>query len=298
MNWKAVIATLCIFLHFVSASPVLAEPLKVFVSILPQKFFVEQIGGEHVEVEVLVGPNMSPHSYEPLPRQMAALSRAKLFFGVGVAFEKGFLPKIAAMYPSLRIVNTDAQVKKRNMLEHEEDGHGHHGHDGHFHEKGELDPHIWLDPRLAVQQGEAVLAALREFLPEHQAALEANFAAFKAACEALEAELTALLAPLRGQTMLVFHPAFGYFADRFGLVQRAVEVEGKEPGPRQLAQLIRRCRALGVRVVFVQKQFPVAGAQAVAKAIGGAVVPIDPLAADYFENLRAIGAELSKLGAP
>jgi len=156
------------------------------------------------------------------------------------------------------------------------------------HDAGSPDPHIWLDPINAITISEAVAGALLEIMPESSTQINDNLQKLTDELKALDQQLTIALAPVKGQTMLVFHPAFGYFAARYGLKQQSVEVEGKEPGPRQLAELIRKCRQLNVHVVFVQKQFPVAAAETVARSINGAVVPIDPLAEDYVDNLRRI----------
>ncbi|NCB46366.1 hypothetical protein EOM81_05075 [bacterium] len=277
--------------------------IKVFVSVLPQKYFVERIAGDFAEVEVLVGPGQSPHNYEPLPKQMSEIARAEVFFSVGVSYEKRFLKKFASLFPKLKIVATDEGIKKRSLSEFEGDcgdydDHSEHSHlvdCEHSHEKGALDPHIWLDPVLAIKQAETIALALGELRPGIKKELAVNYEVFKQENNKIVEELTQILEPLKGQTMLVFHPAFGYFADRFGLVQRSVETEGKEPGPRQLAELIRKCRAENIHVIFVQKQFPVAAAKTIADSINGFVIGIDPLSEDYFENLRFMAYSLKKL---
>lgn len=266
--------------------------LKVFASILPQKFFVEQIGGDLVNVEVLVGPGMSPHTYEPLPQQMSSLSRADIFFAIGVPFEKVLRKKLVSVCPSLKIVDTDTGIKRRMMQTYEESGHVHSS--DCQHEAGEADPHIWLDPELAIIQGQNIARALKEALPEKTEVIEGRLADFTSRLRALIAELTTVLEPVKGETMLVFHPAFGYFADRFGLKQKAIEIEGKEPAPRQLVELIRRCRAENIHIVFVQKQFPTSAAETVARSINGSVVIIDPLSENYIVSLQELGNAVVK----
>jgi len=259
--------------------------IKVFTSILPQKYFVERIAGELVDVEVLVGPGMSPHTFEPLPQQMSQLSRAAAFFMIGVPFEKALVNRLAAICPDLKLVDTGRNVVRRSMSEPDSDHQ--HGEDC-VHEAGSSDPHFWLDPMNAITISQAIAGALVEILPDSSAQINENLQQLTDELKTLDQQLTTALAPVKGQTMLVFHPAFGYFAARYGLKQQSVEIEGKEPGPRQLAELIRKCRQLNVHVVFVQKQFPVAAAETVARSINGAVVPIDSLAEDYIDNLRRI----------
>jgi zinc transport system substrate-binding protein len=285
------------------------DKLNVAVSIVPEKTFVEKIGGEHVSVQVLVGPSDSPHSFEPTARQLTELSQAAIYFRIGVGFEAGMLPRIEKMFPKMRIVDLRERVPLRDMSA---DGHDHdHGHDhghahddahdhGHDHDDGHActnehgkDPHIWLSPRLVKVQAQTICTALIEADPAHAADYRANLEKFQAALEQVHDEIAKALKPLKGRNVYVFHPAFGYFLDEFGLRQVPVEVGGKEPSAKQLAQLIQRAKAENVRVIFVQPQFPKKSVQAVADAIGGAVVPIDPLAADYLENLRRIAQAIS-----
>ena len=103
--------------------------------------------------------------------------------------------------------------------------------------------------------------------------------------QSLDRRIARILEPVKGEPFFVFHPSFGYFAEDYGLQQIAVETGGAEPSARQLARLIEEARERGVRVIFVQPQFSQKSAETIASEIGGAVVPIDPLARDYVENL-------------
>jgi len=265
-----------------------AGRLRAFVSILPQASFVERVGGEHVAVEVLVGPGQSPHAYEPTPRQMAALAGSRVYFSIGVPFEKSLLGKLATMARDLRIVDTREGIPLRKMT----DGHDEGARHDHEHPEGTPDPHVWLNPRLAKLVAANIAKALKELDPQHAADYEANLKAFQADLDRVDARVAEALAPLRGKSFMVFHPAFGYFGDAYGLTQEAVEIEGKEPTARQLAALIEKAKARGVRVIFVQPQFSRAGAAAVASAIDGVVVPMDPLARNYIENLEVMATQI------
>jgi len=272
--------TVLLFLTRMAAAKTL-----VFTSVLPQKYVVRKIAGDLVDIEVLVAPGMSPHTFEPTPQQMSRLSRAKAYFLIGVSFEKALVERLVKICPDLNLVDTAKDIPRRSMETFADD---HHHGDDCRHADGAADPHVWLDPLLVVIQAEAVASALSEMLPEHAGQFKESLLKLKKELTDLDKHLATSLAPLKGETMLVFHPAFGYFTDRYGLRQQAVEIEGKEPGPRQLAALIRKCRKDGIRIVFVQKQFPVAAAQVIARAISGSVVQIDPLAEDYVVNLKAI----------
>jgi len=256
--------------------------LNIAVSIQPQAFLAERVGGQHVAVTALVGEGQSPHAYEPTPKQMARLADAQALLTLGVPFEKQLLPKIRSTFPKLQIIDARAGITLRTLAcPHER-------HDGHDHAQGEKDPHVWLDPRNAKVIAANTAAALKALDPAHAADYDANLAALHADLDALDAKIAAALAPVKGQTLLVYHPAFGYFADAYGLRQEPVEVEGKEPTAKQLAKLIDAAKRDGVKVIFVQQQFSAQSASALAEAIGGAVVPIDPLAADILTNLQAM----------
>lgn len=272
-----------------------SDRLKVFVSILPQKYFVEKLLGKNCEVEVLIGPGQSPHTYEPLPQQMGKLSRADIYFTVGIPFEVALKNKIANLCPNLKIADSDAGIEKRIMSE--EHSHSHeemeHHHEGHHHCKGEKDPHFWLDPEKAYLMSENMAKVVAEIKPELKNKLETNLEQLKSQMAVLVKELSEVLAPYKGKTMLVFHPAFGYFSDKFGMIQKSVEIEGKEPAPKQLARLIKTCKEQGVKILFVQKQFPTTTAKTIADSIGGKVIAIDPLAEDYIENLKVMANSIA-----
>ena len=278
-----------------SGPPPAGDRLSVFVSIEPQACFVERVGGRHVAVEVLVAAGQSPATYAPTLQQVVRLGKARAYFRIGVPFEGPLLERIASSAKSLEVVDTRAGIRLRRL----DEPHEHEGEEaGHGHEAGIEDPHVWLDPKLVKVQARTICATLSRLDPGHAADYQANLAAFEAELDAVDAKIAKALAPVRGREILVFHPAYGYFADAYGLKQVAVESGGKSPTSRQLVALIERAKAGGVKVIFVQPQFSRRSAEAVAGAIGGAVVPMDPLARDYIANLErmaeAVGQALGK----
>jgi zinc transport system substrate-binding protein len=267
----------------------------VAVSILPQSYFVERISGGTVRPLVIVGAGQSPHSYEPTPRQLADLAGASAWFTVGVEFEHALEPKIAGLYPKLSIVDTTTEVRFRLMEAHSHDDDDHEDDHDDDHEAHEgRDPHIWLGRDSVKAQARAIRDALAGLYPSNAALYKRNYEAFAADIDRLFDGLARDLAPLRGKPVFVFHPAFGYFLDEFGIVQEAVETGGKEPTQKALAELIAKAKEEGAKVIFVQAQFPANAARSVAQAIGGEVVQIDPLAADWSDNLRRIAEALRK----
>lgn len=268
--------------------------LPVFVSVLPQQYFVQQIGGEHVDVQVMVPPAASPHTFEPKPRQMADLSSARLYLSIGVPFETVWLEKITAANPDLQVIRMDRDIRKIPMTAHD---HGEDAdaavHGDHMDDHSAPDPHIWLSPPLVKVQADTILATLREADPLHAADYERNHRRFAAALDRLDQDLKNILAGGEGRRFMVFHPSWGYFAQAYGLVQVPVEIEGKDPKPAQLRNLIEQAREHGIRVIFVQPQFSTRSAALLAREIGGRVVYADPMAGDWEANLREVAAEIA-----
>lgn len=269
---------------------------QVSVSILPQQYFVKQIAGDAVEVNVMVGKGADPHTYEPKPKQMTALEKSDLYFAIGIEFEEAWLPKFQKSYPNLKIVKTDAGVEKIKFEGHHEHKHEHAGHDHHDHEHhhGEFDPHIWLDPVSVKVQAKNIAAALSEKYPENKALFEANLAKFEARLDELDGFIKSTLSNVKNREFIVYHPSWGYFAKRYDLEQIAIEVEGKEPKPAQLKELIEEAKEHGVKVIFVAPQFSKKAAQTIAKESGASVVEIDQLPLDWDAELRKTAQILSK----
>ena len=245
--------------------------LKVFASILPQEYFLERIGGDRVEVEVLVQPGQDPHLLELTPKQTARLAAADLYFRIGVEFENSLIPRIESTMRDLEIVDCRREI---TLYETE----GEEGHD-------DRDPHIWLSVRNAVIIAGTMRDALVRADPVGRSAYDEEFSRLSAELEDLDTQISDILAPVRGKTLFVFHPSFGYFTRDYGLTQQAVETGGSEPSARQLARLVEKAVELNIRVIFVQPQFSRKSAETVAEAIRGVVIPIDPLARDYMANM-------------
>jgi zinc transport system substrate-binding protein len=260
------------------------KKLAVFVSIPPQKYFLQQIGRQRVDVQVMVQPGASPATYEPKPRQMAAISRTHIYFAIGVPFEKIWLKKIAAANPDMQVVHTDQGIQKIPMAANYAESEQHREKN----QPGEFDPHIWLSPSLVMIQARTILNALVEIDPDHRAVYETNTKVFLSKLEALDADFKNMFAGKQGFEFLVFHPSWGYFARSYGLQQVPIEIEGKDPKPAQLKALIEHAKRKHINVIFVQPQFSSRSAELVANEIGGHVIFADPLASDWSGNLREV----------
>ncbi|MGW8193213.1 MAG: metal ABC transporter solute-binding protein, Zn/Mn family [Desulforhopalus sp.] len=291
IHWPRVICSCLLSFILVSYSTAGTKPI-VFVSVLPQKFFVRQLVGDLVDVEVMVQPGASPATYEPKPSQMAKLASSGVYLAIGVPFERSWLGKFSAMNPDMKIVHTDEGIDKISMAEHlhDEEGGGEHGHE----KPGRtvLDPHIWLSPVLVKKQVKVIADSLVQLLPEHGTEIVASYQHLVEEINKLDGELRELFRDKQNMTFMVFHPSWGYFAREYGLHQVAIEMEGKEPKPAQLLQIIRFAREHDIRVIFVQRQFSAKNARVVAAEIGGRVVTVDPLAENWSENLLEVAKNI------
>ena len=252
----------------------------IFVSVNPQAYFVERICGDLVDVRVMVGPGQSPATYEPTPKQMVSLSEAEIYFSIGVPFETAWMDKIKQLNPDLKIIDTRNGIELRNIETH---------HDNHEnHNDNSKDPHIWLDPELVKIQAQTMKSALSDLFPDNQDEITENLDLFLNDLESLTNEIKQKLENLTSRKFLVFHPSWGYFADRFELEQIPIEIEGKEPSARELGEIFNLAKKENLKVIFIQEQFSTKSAESIASSIGAKVVSIDPLARDYMENMRNI----------
>lgn len=270
-----------------SAPPVDTAKPVVAASIPPQKYFVGKIAGDCVNVLVMVPPGASPHTYEPKPSQMATLSKAMIYFAIGIEFEKTWLELLAKTYPSMIIVHTDSAIQKIAVQEAVEQKNSR-THEG-------LDPHIWLSPELVKQQARTIADALCRLDPVHAPLFIRNDSLFEVQINALQQQIRRILPSGKtGAPFMVFHPSWGYFAREFGRTQLAIEVEGKEPSPAELGAIFDIAKRDSIRTIFIQPQFSRRSAQIIAAEIGANVSFADPLAEDWESNLLRCAEALGK----
>ncbi|MEA1865130.1 MAG: zinc ABC transporter substrate-binding protein [Euryarchaeota archaeon] len=248
------------------------EQIQIIVSILPQKEFVERIGGEKVDVTVMIPPGASPATYELSPGQLQGVSRAKLYVRIGhIPFEKAWMEKIKSVNSDMQVVDSSEGIEIIGN-----------------------DPHIWLSPALARTQVEYISDALIEIDPDNREYYARNKEDYLKDLLDLDEDIRNNLSEIKNRKFMVYHPAWGYFARDYQLEQVPIEIEGKEPSASDLVRLTDTARANNITAVFAAPQFNSESAEVIADEIGGTVVFIDPLAKDYTANMRAVSAAFAR----
>jgi zinc transport system substrate-binding protein len=267
----------------------------VAVSILPQAGFVEAIGGDKVDVVVMVPPGASPHTYEVTPDQMTQLSMAKMYAKVGspVEFELVWMDKLIAVNKDMLVVDCSRGIRLMEMAE-EEHEHEHEAEAESDHEHEGLDPHIWLSVKNAKIMVQNICDGLVQVDAANKAYFEKNCAEYLERLSNLDSDIAKDLSGVKNRSFIVFHPAFGYFARDYNLKQIAVEQGGKEPNSQYIVRLIEEAKEHGIKVVFVSPQYSTKSAESIAKEIGGKVVIIDPLSKDFISNMQNIESAMKQ----
>ncbi len=258
-------------------------PFTVGVSVLPQAFFVEKIGGDNVRVLVMVPPGASPATYEPKPRQLASLSQCRLYLAQGLPFEKAWLTRFRKSNPGMEIIHCYEGVERVVLGTSQKQTNGF------------PDPHIWLSPPLVEVEARNILQALMEHDPAKAKYYQENYRKFVHEIVDLDIKIQNLYLGIGNRnSFLVYHPAWGYFARAYGLRQVVVEKGGKEPLAHDMKKLIVFARNKGFKYLFIQPQVSTHSARVIAKSIGARLVALDPLARQWDANLLVAAKKIKK----
>ena len=279
-----------------------ASTPQITVSILPQKYFVEKITKDKFEINVMVQPGASPHTYEPKTSQMKALAASKVYFSTGVAFEHVWLDKFKKNAKDTLFVDLSTGIEKLAMakhehhdedtLENEHKGNEPESKDNHDDEDG-LDPHIWLDPILVKTQAKNIYDTMVKVDVQNADFYKTNYEEFLKELDELDANLKTILTPYKDKAFMVFHPSWGYFAKRYDLEQIPIELQGKEPKPNELVELIKDAKEHDIKIVFVSPQFSQKSAKTISQNINAKVATINPMVEDWSEGLIITAKEIA-----
>lgn len=260
----------------------------ILVSIPPYAYFVERLAGETVSVETLIPPGSNPHLFEPSPKQVEVLAKAKLWISLGEPSEKKVFLVAKEQNPHLVVLNL---TEGMTLLSNEDDscsshGHYHEGHEG-------KDRHIWLSLRLARGQAEKITQQLISLKPDHRWFYEQNLALFLQELHLVDQKISAELLPFRGQSILVSHPAFGYFCRDYELSQLAIECEGKDPLPQDLVHTLQLAHEKKVRLILTQAQYNNKPAVIVSEKLHLPIYQVDPYSRDYLRSIEQLAQLIS-----
>ena len=261
--------------------------INAVVSILPIQTFVKSIGGDKVAVSLMVQPGNSPHTYEPKPSQMVEIAKADLYFAIDVEFEHVWLPKFQSLNPKMHLIDLSDNITKIQMQgkhECEANDEHHSAHEEHKHEG--QDPHVWTAPSNVKIIAQNIYHTLKKEDPVNADYYKKNLDIFLASVDETDRQIIDILSSLEeGQKFMVFHPSWGYFAKAYNMEQVAVEVEGKEPKPKELIYLLKEAKEEKVKAIFTQPEFSDTVAKIIAKELKIPVVKVSPLSANWSENL-------------
>ena len=268
-----------------------AERPLVYVGLPPQRWLVQQLASNRVQVGLLLAPGQNPHTFEPTSRQVREMSAAQVYLMMGLPFERALVKKVQAVNSGLRVIDVTTGVPRRIQPAH---AHAH-GADENHDEDGcceGADPHVWLTPDAMTTLASNTVAALVALDPAGKGEYEARLAHLRERMARLDSELRTLLAPVRGGVLLTYHASWGYFTDAYGLQQVAIEAEGRAPAARQLAEVIDLAKKERVRKVFTEPPYDPRPSQTLARQIGAEVEIVDPLTEEWDTNLRAIAEKI------
>ena len=257
------------------------EHITVAVSLQPYATIVKMVGGSRLNVVTLLPPGADPHNYEPKPAIIKAFSLAQIYFTDGSGLDKAWMPRFLGANKKVDVVDISNGIKWMKTEHENNDLHGHQDGD-------ELDPHVWTSPARVKILAMNIYETLKKIDPEHINYYAVRYQNAQESLTKLERRINEAVIhmPVKSRSFIVFHPSYGYLAKDYKLKQYSIEVNGKEPKPKDLAKLIQVGRKNNVKLVFVQPQFSKRAAATIAKDLGAVIVETDPLSADLFANTQ------------
>lgn len=262
----------------------------ISVTIEPQRYFAEKIAGDLFHINCVTPAGQSPETYDPTPQQMVQISQSQAYFRIGeIGFEQAWMKNLQSQNPDMVVFDLSEGMELiKNEEEAHEEGEAHH-----HHHHGMVDPHIWTSISGARVIAQNTYQAFIKLDPENQEVYRAGYQRLIEEIDSTEAEMKQLLQPLAGTAFIIYHPALTYFAREFGLKQLCIELDGKEPSPAQLKQLLETATQSGAKVVFVQQEFDRKNAELIAKETGCRLVTINPLSYNWHDEMIRLATILA-----
>ncbi|MEA4832798.1 MAG: zinc ABC transporter substrate-binding protein [Oscillospiraceae bacterium] len=250
----------------------------IAVTIVPEQTFVKAVCGDLAEVVTMVPPGNSPENFEPTAELMEKFEKAALYFSIGVPTEAAnILPK-AGNKKVISLADKVAEVYADRKFE-----------------SGERDPHIWLSPKRVIVMIKTISDEMSKLDPANADTYEKNAQAYIEQLNSVDKDIKEALDGVQSKKFIVYHPAFGYLADDYGLTMYALEEEGKEATAQRLQEMIDTAKAENIKVIFYQEEIDSSQSEAFAEEIGGKTLKLAPLAADYIENIKRMAQTMSEV---
>ena len=252
------------------------------VSIGPQIEFVKAVGGDKVDVTLMVPSNADPHTYEPLANQLSQVSNAKMYaeLGTPIEFEVNYMDKIKAINPNMLVVNTSQGI---NLIPNSAEN-----------ESTSMDPHDYVDPKNAEIMVNNIYQGLVQIDPEDKDYFQKNRDNYLHQLDDLDKNTTKLLKGKQGTNILIYHPAFGYYAKDYNLTQVGAMINDEEPSPQRIAMMVNIAKQNNITVIYSEPQYDPKFMQSIASQIGAQVLTVNDLDEHYIQNMENIAIEFSK----
>ena len=259
------------------------------MTIEPQRYFAEKIAGDKFKINCVVPAGQSPETYDPTPQQMVQVGKSQGYLRIGsIGFEQAWMDNIRNNNPGLKVFDLSEGIDLLKSPEEEEE-HDHH----HHHHPGGVDPHTWSSISGAKVIAKNTLDAFVSLDPENKEYYQANYEQLTKEIGETEKTVSGLLHSLDNKTFIIYHPALTYLANEYGLTQLCIEMDGKEPSPAQLKELVETAREHNAKVVFIQREFDQKNAELIAKETGCRLIPINPLDYDWGKEMIHIAKSLA-----
>ena len=250
------------------------DKINVATTIAPLAEFVRAVGGDRVAVTVVVPPGAEPHTFEPTPSLMVDMSKADLYVmnGAGLEF---WIDRLLQANKDMTVIDSSKSI---DLISESED---------------EMDPHIWISLKNAAVQVQNVCSGLIQVDPANKDYYSQNRDSYLEQLKALDEELNSSFTASKKKIFVVHHPAWTYFARDYALEQVPLMENEKEPGPKYLSQVIDLARQNNITTVFIEPEFNPKSAEVIAKEMNASITTLDPLAADYLNNMRYAGRAIA-----
>ena len=246
--------------------------------------FVNQVGGDNINLTILMPPEADPHTYEPAPQDAGTIAEADLVFYTGLRYEPAAVVKLLENSACSSEILAEVGESVYPIEFKEEGGHDDHGdeeghedeeeegHEGHDH--GEYDPHFWFDPSRVVYAAEYIEGKLSEFDPSNQSNFEASLVSYKSELSGLTGQVSDLIStvPSQNRKLITTHESLGYLEAKFGLQVLSTIIpdldSSNEISPAQLVDVIDVIEDNNVKVIFIESEAPSVYAETIVTETG------------------------------